>query len=104
MSGNYQGYLDSVKECLSRVLCLHNVPGIQPEHPEIEFPTSPDFSLKSISIERTAHECCFIEPTINSARVSLKIKQTDELERWLTKKWISFLTQAANAEVITSLK
>ena len=99
MNKTYEGYLQSVEQCLSRVLCLHDVPGIQPEHPEIEFPTSSELKLEDIIIERNASECCFIEPTINSARISLRIRQTDDLERWLTRKWILFLTQAAYAEV-----
>lgn len=99
MAGSHEAYLSSVQQCLSRVLCLYNVPGIQPEHPEIEFQSCSDFKLDDITIERNADEHCFIEPTINSARISLKIRQTDELEMWLTRKWISFLTQAAYAEV-----
>jgi actin related protein 2/3 complex subunit 4 len=75
------------------------LPGIQPEHPEVEFSTSSELTLQPISIHRSSTESCFIEPTINSARISLKIKQTDDLERWLTKKWITLLTQAAYAEV-----
>lgn len=99
MSNSQQRYVQSVEQCLWRVLCLHDVPGIQPEHPEIEFATSPELRLDTVTKERNANECCFIEPTINSARISLKIRQTDELEKWLTRKWISFLTQAAYAEV-----
>ena len=103
MTNSQERYLQSIKQSLSRVLCLHDVPGLQPEHPEIEFPTASELKLETITIERNANECCFIEPTINSARISLKIRQIDELEKWLTRKWISFLTQAAYAEVSSAL-
>ena len=99
MISSHQEYLQAVEQCLSRVLCLHDVPGIQPEHPEIEFPTSSELKLDDITISKNTDELCFIESTINSARISLRIRQVDELEKWLTKKWIAFLTQAAYAEV-----
>lgn len=102
MAASYKEYLASVRSSLSTVLCLHNLPGIQPEHPEVEFPTSPELSLQPLTIHRSPTESCYIEPTINSARISLKIKQTDDLERWLTKKWITLLTQAAYAEVYSA--
>lgn len=92
-------YQLSIQQALEKALCLHNVPGVQPQHPEIEFPSHPDFKLDTVLVEKNAQECCFIEPTINSARISLKVKQRDELERWLTKKWIELLTQASYAEV-----
>ena len=94
-----QQYIDKVRDTLKGVLCLHNVPGIQPEHPETELPSSPELTLPHITIEKSPTECCFIEPTINSARINLRLKQTDELEKWLTKRWLSLLTQAAYAEV-----
>ena len=99
MAASYNAYVNTVKDRLNKALCLYNIPGVQPEHPEIEFPSSPEFKLENIMVERNSSECCLIEPTINSARISLRIKQTDELERWLTHKWISFVTQAAYAEV-----
>ena len=99
MAASYQSYLESIQHSLEKALCLHDVPGVQPEHPEIEFPSHPDLKLDTILVERNTYECCLIEPTINSARISLKLKQTDELEKWLTKKWIAFLTQATYAEV-----
>ena len=99
MAASYKEYIGSVRATLSRVLCLHNIPGIQPEHPEVEFPTSPELVLEPITLRRGPTECCFIEQSINSARISLKVKQVDSLEKWLTKQWMAFLTQAAYAEV-----
>ena len=41
-----------------------------------------------------------IEPSINSVRVSVRIKQSDELERLLAGKFSRFLMQRAEAFVI----
>ena len=51
--------------------------------------------LPPILICRTEHERCLIEASINSLRISVKIKQSDALEEILTKKFMSFLTQRA---------
>jgi hypothetical protein len=38
-----------------------------------------------------------IEPSINSVRISIKIKQADEIEHILVHKFTRFLTQRAEA-------
>lgn len=102
MAITHKEYIDTVKKHLNRALCLYNVPGIHPEHPEVEFPSSAELKLDATTVRRSSAECCLIEPTINSARVSLMVKQVDDIEKWLTKKWIAFLTQATYAEVISA--
>ena len=51
--------------------------------------------MKLILICRTEKERCFIEPSINSVRVSLCIKQVDEMETVLCRNFSRFLMQRA---------
>lgn len=45
-----------------------------------------------------------IEPSINSVRISIKIKQADEIEHILVHKFTRFLTQRAEAFFILRRK
>ncbi len=47
---------------------------------------------------------CLIEPSINSVRVSLKIKQADEIEEILCHKFTRFLMQRAEQFIIMRRK
>ena len=51
--------------------------------------------MKPILICRTDRERCYIEPSINSLRVSIKIKQADEMETVLCRNFSRFLMQRA---------
>ncbi|KAL8170420.1 hypothetical protein V2J09_022224 [Rumex salicifolius] len=59
--------------------------------------TSPELLLNPILICRNEAEKCLIETSINSLRISLKVKQADELENILTKKFLRFLSMRAEA-------
>ncbi|KAK9068722.1 hypothetical protein SSX86_012837 [Deinandra increscens subsp. villosa] len=50
-----------------------------------------------VVICRNEAEKCLIETSINSLRISLKVKQADELENILTKKFLRFLSMRAEA-------
>lgn len=56
--------------------------------------------LTPITITRTDKESTFIEPSINSTRVSIRIKQSDDVERILAHKFTAFLQQRAEQFVI----
>eukprot|EP00924_Labyrinthula_sp_SR-Ha-C_P015400 augustus_masked-scaffold_71-processed-gene-0.61-mRNA-1 protein AED:0.06 eAED:0.06 QI:0/-1/0/1/-1/1/1/0/170 len=91
-------YLDCIRHTLTASLCLRNFPSQVVERhnkPEIEFLASRELILKPILICRTETEKCFIEPSVNSVRVSLKIKQADIIEEILTNMFAKFLTQRA---------
>ena len=60
--------------------------------------------MNPLTIARTDNEMCFIEPSINSVRVSIKIKQADEIEEILCRKFTSFLMQRAEQFVIMRRK
>lgn len=57
-----------------------------------------------MTISRNENEKVFIEPSINSVRVSIKIKQADEIEHILVHKFTRFLTQRAEAFFILRRK
>ncbi|CDK29107.1 unnamed protein product [Kuraishia capsulata CBS 1993] len=48
-----------------------------------------------MTISRNENERVLIEPSINSVRVSIKIKQSDEIETILVDKFVGFLTKRA---------
>ncbi|MBA0764673.1 hypothetical protein Gotri_013997 [Gossypium trilobum] len=50
-----------------------------------------------VLICRNEAEKCLIETSINSLRISLKVKQADELENILAKKFLRFLSMRAEA-------
>ena len=100
MANTYRPYLNCVQSTLSAALCLQNFPCQQVERqnkPEVEFGSSPEVTLQPVTISRNEHERCFIETSINSVRISFKIKQTDQLDSLLVKKYMAFLMQRAEA-------
>ena len=63
--------------------------------PEIEDRASKELLLQPVLITRSEREAVLIEPSINSTRVSVRIKQADDMERILARKFASFLGQRA---------
>ncbi len=72
--------------------------------PEIEAASSPEVLLNPLIVSRNENEKVLIEPSINSIRVSIKIKQADEIENILVHKFTRFLTQRAEAFFILRRK
>jgi actin related protein 2/3 complex subunit 4 len=60
--------------------------------------------LQPMVVARNANEKCLIEGSVNSVRISLKIKQMDELESILVDKFSRFLAQRAEDFVILRRK
>jgi hypothetical protein len=60
--------------------------------------------LTPLVVSRTDKEVCFIEPSINSVRVSLRIKQADEIEEILCHKFTRFLMQRAEQFIVMRRK
>lgn len=65
---------------------------------------SKELVLNPIKICRSETEKCLIEPSINSTRVSIKIKQADDIEEILADRFQRFLTQRAENFVILRRK
>ncbi len=65
--------------------------------PEVEARTSPEVLLSPLVVARNENERVLIEGSVNSVRVSIKIKQADEIEHILVHKFTRFLTQRAES-------
>lgn len=81
----------------SQTVERHNVP-------EIEAASSLEVLLTPLTISRNENEKVLIEPSVNAVRISLKIKQADEIERILAHKFTRFLMQRAESFVILRRK
>lgn len=51
--------------------------------------------LTPLTVARNENERVLIEPSVNSVRVSIRIKQADEIENILVHKFTRFLEQRA---------
>jgi len=95
-----KAYLAHVRAELALALCLRDWPSQTVERhnrPEVEDRASKELLLPPVTVARSERECVLIEPSINSARVSLRIKQADDMERLLVHKLAGFLQQRAEA-------
>ncbi|KAJ1407272.1 Arp2/3 complex subunit 2/4 [Sesbania bispinosa] len=100
MGSTLRLYLTCIRNTLEAAMCLQNFPCQEVERhnkPEVELKTSPELLLNPVLICRNEAEKCLIETSINSLRISLKVKQADELENILTKKFLRFLSMRAEA-------
>lgn len=106
-SQSLRPYLQCVRSTLTAALCLSNFASQTSERhnvPEIEAQTSPEVLLNPLVIARNENERVLIEPSVNSVRISIKIKQADEIENILVHKFTRFLTQRAEAFFILRRK
>jgi actin related protein 2/3 complex subunit 4 len=88
-------------------MCLQNFGCQEVERhnkPEVEVGKSPELVLNPVVISRNEGERVKIEPSINSMRVSIKIKQADILEEVLVAKFMRFLMQRAERFVVLRRK
>lgn len=100
MSQSLRPYLSAVRSTLTAALSLSNFASQASERhnvPEIEAATSPELLLNPLTVSRNAEERVLVEPSVNSVRVSIRIKQADEIEHILVHKFTRFLTQRAEA-------
>ncbi|KAJ5772433.1 Actin- protein 2/3 complex subunit 4 [Penicillium odoratum] len=97
----------SVRSSLTAALAISNFASQTSERhnvPEIEAQTSPELILNPLTISRNADERVLIEPSVNSVRVSIRIKQADEIEHILVHKFTRFLQQRAESFFILRRK
>ncbi|KAH0471160.1 hypothetical protein IEQ34_000883 [Dendrobium chrysotoxum] len=100
MANNLRLYLTCIRNTLEAAMCLQNFPCQEVERhnkPEVELKTSTELLLNPVLICRNEAEKCLVETSINSIRVSVKVKQADELENILAKKFLRFLSMRAEA-------
>jgi actin related protein 2/3 complex subunit 4 len=99
MSGPLTLYLNAIRRSLQAALCLRNFASQEVERhnkPEIETGNSPSLIAHPITIARSELECVYIETSINSVRISVKIRQLDDVDALLAKMFCRFLAQRAD--------
>uniref|UniRef100_A0A8C5AQF3 Actin related protein 2/3 complex, subunit 4 n=1 Tax=Gadus morhua TaxID=8049 RepID=A0A8C5AQF3_GADMO len=83
---------------LQAALCLENFSSQVVERhnkPEVEVRSSKELLLQPVIISRNEKEKVLIEGSINSVRVSISVKQADEIEKILCHKFMRFMMMRA---------
>ena len=107
MAKTLESYLDEIKQKIDSSLNLRNFPCQHEERhnkPEIELNSSPEVILPRIVIQRSKNEETLIEPSINSTRISLKVKKLDDVDRLLSAMFMRFLMVRAEQFLIMRRK
>jgi actin related protein 2/3 complex subunit 4 len=100
MATSHQGYYDAVRDALVHAFALSSHPSRKmdgKDRPEIEYQDAPATLRAPVEIKRGDEESCLIESAVNSARVSLKVRQADDLEEILARQFMRFLGRRADA-------
>lgn len=98
MAATLRPYLTAVRHTLTAALCLENFDSQVVERhnkPEVEVRTSRELLLNPVVISRNEKERVFIEGSINSVRISIAIKQSDEIEKILAQNFMRFMMMRA---------
>ncbi|TNN59747.1 Ras-related protein Rab-7a [Liparis tanakae] len=91
-------YLNAVRATLQAALCLENFSSQVVERhnkPEVEVRSSKELLLQPVIISRNDKEKVLIEGSVNSVRVSIAVKQADEIEKILCHKFMRFMMMRA---------
>lgn len=89
--------------CLPHSPDIARLTAVRPDR-EIEARSSPEVLLTPLTVARNENERVLIEPSVNSVRISIKIKQADEIENILVHKFTRFLEQRAESFFILRRK
>lgn len=82
----------------------HNKPEVEARYFDELTRFSTEALLTPVTISRNENEQVLIEGSINSLRISIKIKQADDIERILCHKFTRFLMMRAENFVILRRK
>ncbi|XP_015510143.1 actin-related protein 2/3 complex subunit 4 [Neodiprion pinetum] len=107
MSATLKPYLTAVRRTLTAAMCLENFSSQDVERhnkPEVEVMSSKELLLTPVMISRNDKERVLIESSINSVRVSISVKQADEIEKILCHKFMRFMMMRAENFVILRRK
>ncbi|CAB4058012.1 ARPC4 [Lepeophtheirus salmonis] len=88
-------------------MCLENFNSQKVERhnkPMVEVQESTELLMNPLIISRNEKERTLIEPSINSIRVSIAIKQADEIEKLLCHKFTKFMMRRAENFIILRRK
>ncbi|VEL28204.1 unnamed protein product [Protopolystoma xenopodis] len=102
-----KSYLIAIRHTLNAALCIENFPSQVVEghnKPEVEVKTSKELLLNPVVISRNEKERVLVEGSVNSVRISICIKQSDEIERLLCHKFTRFMMMRADDFVILRRK
>ncbi|XP_013412548.1 actin-related protein 2/3 complex subunit 4 [Lingula anatina] len=107
MSATLRPYLSAVRQTLTAALCLENFSSQVVERhnkPEVEVKSSKELLLTPVVISRNEKEKVLIEGSVNSLRISIAVKQADEIEKILCHKFMRFMMMRAENFVILRRK
>ncbi|KAG5682464.1 hypothetical protein PVAND_011815 [Polypedilum vanderplanki] len=107
MAATLKPYLTAVRHTLTAAMCLDNFSSQVIERhnkPEIEVKSSKELVLNPVVISRNEKERVLIETSVNSVRISISIKQADEIEKILCHKFTRFMMMRAESFVILRRK
>jgi len=107
MSATLKPYLTAVRRTLEAAVCPVNFNSQVIERhnkPEVEVRTSKELLLNPVIISRNERERVLIEASVNSVRISIAIKQADDIEKILVHKFTRFLMMRADNFVILRRK
>jgi len=103
MAQTIAAYLKAIRSTLEAALSVRNFASQVVERhnkPEVEARMNKELLLQPLVVARNEGEKCLIEGSINSVRISIKIKQSDEMECVLVDRFSRFLAQRADDFVI----
>ncbi|XP_061436327.1 actin-related protein 2/3 complex subunit 4-like [Lethenteron reissneri] len=98
MTATLRPYLNAVRATLQATLCLENFSSQVVERhnkPEVEVRSGKELLLQPVMISRNEKEKVLIEGSINSVRISISVKQADEIEKILCHKFMRFMMMRA---------
>jgi actin related protein 2/3 complex subunit 4 len=107
MSATLRPYLNAVRATLDAAMCLENFNSQVVERhikPEVEVKTSKELILQPLVVARNENEKVLIESSINSIRISIAVKQADEIEKLLCHQFMRFMMMRAENFVILRRK
>lgn len=107
MAATLKPYLSAVRSTLTAAMCLENFSSQVVERhnkPEVEVRSSKELLLMPVMISRNEREKVLIEGSINSLRISIAIKQADEIEKILCHKFTRFMMLRAESFFILRRK
>lgn len=107
MAQTLRPYLNCVRSTITADMCLQNFGSQVVERhnkPEVEARQNKELLLNPVIISRNKNERVLVEGSVNSIRISIAIKQADDVEQILCKRFTRFMTQRAENFVILRRK
>lgn len=102
MATSHKNYHDAVRDALTEAFRLESAPSKKMDgrdRPEIEYADAPALLRAPVRITRgdEGEGECLIERAVNSCRVSVRVRQSDELEAILARSFCGALGRRADA-------